>query len=168
MLNYPQRKSPRLPKYDYAQNGLYFVTICVEHRLDLLGIIVEATMKCNAAGEMIGNWWLELAKKYAGVAPMDFVVMPNHFHGIIVIDNPTPAAAHLVSLSAIIQWFKTMTTNAYLRGVREAGWPTVEGKLWQRSYHDHIIRDEIAFENIRRYIQENPAKWGQDVFYHAQ
>jgi putative transposase len=86
-LDNPGRRAPRLDGYDYSQNGMYFVTICVQNRLYLFGSVNEARMKFNAAGEMLAFWWNELAVKFSSIKPTDFVVMPNHFHGILVIDQ---------------------------------------------------------------------------------
>jgi len=114
---------------------------------------------------MLGSWWAELSKKYSSVEAADFVVMPNHFHGLVIIESLTADQGQSVALSEVIGWFKTMTTNAYIRGVKESGWLPFSGRLWQRSYHDHIIRNEHALLNIQQYIHENPARWMEDTFY---
>lgn len=118
------------------------------------------------------------------------VVMPNHFHCIIEIEETVGAdlsvcpidieqdnvddtnyaneegrkrrCAPTTAIPLIIQWFKTMTTNEYIRGVKNLGWKPFNGKLWQRNYYEHIIRDERANENISNYIINNPAKWEED------
>jgi putative transposase len=117
--------------------------------------------------------------------------MPNHFHGIIVI-NPPPVGAdlrvcpdpgirdatdrkfshggdlgeHIGSpLPRMVQWFKTMTTNHYIRGVKENGWIPFEKRVWQRNYYDHIVRNEADFIRIQTYICNNPASWHTDQLH---
>ena len=110
---------------------------------------------------MLTVWWNKLSDKFVGVTPGKYIVMPNHFHGIVEIDTTNNG----VPLSKIIQWFKTMCTNEYLRGVKTLGWQFVDRKLWQRSYYEHIIRSDEDYENIYFYIQNNPAKWEEDQEY---
>ncbi len=108
---------------------------------------------------MIKHWWYELAHKFPNVETDEFVVMPDHFHGIIILTQGTHTGA---PLSEIVQWFKTMTTNAYIRGVKLAGWLPFEGKLWQRNYYEHIVRNMTDMERIQKYIQNNPSSWEHD------
>ncbi|MDI9311558.1 MAG: transposase, partial [Limnohabitans sp.] len=68
-------------------------------------------------------------------------------------------------LHRVVQWFKTMTTNEYIRGVKNLGWPPFDGKLWQRNYYEHIIRNKQSYQTISKYINNNPAKWADDKFY---
>ncbi len=154
------RKSPRLMGYDYAQEGAYFVTICVQHRLALFGEIREQQMCMNAAGQMIAARWLEIPEHYPNAEPDLFVVMPNHMHGIVVI-----AEHQQVALSRLLQWFKTMTTTDYIRGVKNEHWQPFTGKLWQRSFNDRILRNERELNIRREYILNNPARWTEDEFY---
>jgi REP element-mobilizing transposase RayT len=111
---------------------------------------------------MIVALWLETANKFARVALDQFVVMPNHFHGIIAL---TGTENDKTALPTVIDWFKTMTTNAYIRGVRESNWESFDKRLWQRSYHDHIIRSEDALNTISQYLCNNPAQWADDTFF---
>lgn len=156
---YPQRKSTRLKGYDYTQSGAYFVTICLQNRLCLFGDVTDDVMVRNPAGEMVAELWLRANDKFPDIELDHFVVMPNHFHAIVLLH------ADNVSLLDVVQWFKTMTTNAYIRGVKSHDWLPFEGKLWQRSFHDHIIRDEAGLNTIRSYILTNPSLWQKDVFY---
>ncbi len=120
-----------------------------------------------------------MPEKFPTIDTDAFVIMPNHSHGIIVITNnvvggdlrvaPDSRQSHGIappsgptSLPTVIQWFKTMTTNEYIHGVRTRGWAPFPGKLWQRNYYEHVIRNEIELNAIRRYIHDNPAKWEQD------
>jgi len=123
------RHSMRLLGYDYAQVGAYFVTSVTKDRVCLFGEIFDGEMRLNDGGRMIEQWWFELNRKFSTVETDEFVVMPNHFHGIVVIAGVTVGAdlrvgpnsegAHAgAPLPTIIQWFKTMTTNEYMRGVK--------------------------------------------------
>jgi putative transposase len=161
------RESPRLSGYDYSQEGAYFVTVCVQGRLYLFGKIVDGNMRLNPAGQIIGKWWKELKRKFPSLKIDDYyVVMPNHFHGIVFIPElsaPTTEGGHAgPPLQRIVQWFKTMTTNEYIHGVKEHEWPQFKGSLWQRSYYDQVIRDEAALNRIREYISTNPLRWDLD------
>lgn len=173
-----QRRSIRLQGYDYSSPGYYFVTACTQRRRTMYGVVVDAEMQLNDAGRMVEHWWHGLAEKFAQVDLDEHITMPNHFHGIIVTVDRRRGAPRCapssgrsdaamrsekgVSLGEIVQWLKTMTTNDFIRGVKESGWPRFDGKLWQRNYFEHVIRDEKALNNIRRYIQANPLMWPHD------
>ena len=94
--------------------------------------------------------------------------MPNHLHGVIKIVGadpcvrPEPVEYSGAPLPKIVQWFKTMTTNAYIRGVKKYGWPQFPGKLWQRSFYEHVIRNDDDLNSIREYIVSNPIRWALD------
>jgi putative transposase len=173
--NRHHRRSIRLKGYDYAQPGAYFVTICVQDRECLLGTIADGEMRLNDAGRMVQSWWDRLPEKYPTVETDGFVIMPNHIHGIIVIAESDDVGANprvrpdeqthgsAPTLGEIVQWFKTMTTNAYIRGVKQDGWKPFPGKLWQRNYHERIVRNEQELNAVRRYIHNNPARWAEDM-----
>jgi putative transposase len=171
------RRSIRLRGYDYAQPSAYFITIVCQGRLSPFGQVTGGVMVLNDAGHMIVQWWDELSRKYPGARTDQFVVMPNHFHGIVVLSGaktgvpvganlrvcPNDAGAHAgAPLPEIVQWFKTMTTNAYIRGVKQSGWHPFPGKLWQRNYYEHIIRNQDEWHHISQYIANNPAQWDLD------
>ena len=195
------RRSIRLSGYDYSQPGAYFVTIVAQGRQCLFGDVVDDEMRLNDAGQMVERWWLGLRSKYPHVIPDACVVMPNHFHGIVILtDGPRddvqegahigaplqPPATHVgpgahvgaplqspatrgganararASVPDIVQWFKTMTTNEYIRGVKRLGWTRFTGKLWQRNYYEHVIRDKDSLNNISHYIAHNAALWDDD------
>ena len=169
------RRSIRLRGYDYSQAGAYFVTVCAHDRMCLFGEIMDGKMHLNDAGRMVEKWWLALNRKFSTMETDEYIVMPNHFHGIVVIVGadlcvcPVPVGAHAgvgahtgAPLPAIIQWFKTMTTNEYIRGVKTSGWLPFTGKLWQRNYYEHIIRNEESLNHIREYIANNPMQWELD------
>ncbi|MCG3114931.1 MAG: hypothetical protein LLH30_04550 [Candidatus Manganitrophus sp. SA1] len=150
-------------------------------------------MKFNDAGRMIKKWWLELANKFPLVETDEYVIMPNHFHGILTIvgadlcvrpdfsPDPKPnsnsirpnpegpslvdsnAGAHIgAPLPKILQWFKTMTTNEYIRSIKQFHWSPFVGKLWQRNYYEHVIRNEDELTRVRQYIRDNPLNWETD------
>jgi REP element-mobilizing transposase RayT len=184
------RRSIRLKGYDYSHTGAYFVTICTQNREYLFGDMLDGKMALNDAGQMIEKWWNKLSQKYGDVWIDTYVVMPNHFHGIITITTNTVGAnpcirpnetnpcirpntgdhltrgenmvSPLQGLGIYISWFKRMSTNEYIRGVKQHGWLPFPGKLWQRNYYDHIIRNESELERIREYIVNNPLKWESD------
>jgi REP element-mobilizing transposase RayT len=143
----------------------------------LFGNIVNEQMRLNNAGLMIKKWWQKVGGKFPSVQTDKYVVMPNHFHGIIKIvgaaprgrpirDNINNASGQLhrivPALGDILNWFKTMTTNKYIRRVKQNGWPPFHEKLWQRNYYEHIIRNEKELNHIRQYIAENPVNWRTD------
>jgi putative transposase len=188
-MTHPDRRSIRLQGYDYSLAGAYFVTIVTQKRLPLFGQVQEGIALLTPPGEMVKQWWYQIENKFSRVHLDEFVIMPNHTHAIILltpdlpegsIRNNPPVGAHLCvrpldvidpknqgghtgpPLPEIIQWFKTMTTNAYIRGVKQFGWPSFPGQLWQRNYYDHIIRNESDLDNVREYILNNPMSWEQD------
>ena len=178
------RKSIRLRGYDYSQAGMYFVTICTQGRQCLFGGVENGgVMNLNGAGEMVFATWDEIPAHYAGVEIDQFVVMPNHIHGIITLVGATPCGCPDVdyspggegqargpaptglSLSDVVQRYKTMTTKRYTDGVKQNGWQPFSEKLWQRNYYEHIIRDEAAYLKIAEYIQTNPLRWQEDTYH---
>lgn len=146
-----RRRSIRLQGYDYSQAGVYFITICTERRHCLFGDITDEKINLNAAGEMVCRWYQELEQKFPGIECDEYICMPNHLH-FIVVNAET-------DVRCLVQWFKTMSTNEYIRGVKQYAWPPFVGKLWQRNYWEHIIRNEIELTRIREYIRNNPKKW---------
>ncbi len=177
------RRSIRLRGYDYSQVGAYFVTICTQDRVCSFGDIADGEMQLNDVGRMIQSVWNELPVSYSGVETDEFVVMPNHIHGIVILVGATPRGrpetgsgnawdcgqargpaptSAAMSLMDVVSRFKTLTTKRYADGVRRLGWPAFRGRLWQRNYYEHIIRDEVSLARIREYIANNPAKWSED------
>jgi putative transposase len=161
------RKSARLPEYDYSQQGAFFVTACVQNREGLLGRILNGEMHLTQAGIAVARWWKELEHRFPLVKIDEYyVVMPNHFHGIVIILEASGSKAeggHAgPPLQRIVQWFKTMSTNEYIHGVKEHGWKPFKGHLWQGSFYEHVIRDDEALKRIREYIKCNPQRWDLD------
>jgi REP element-mobilizing transposase RayT len=156
--SWPQRRSPRLKDYDYAQNGAYIITVCTQNKVCLFGEIVEGDMRLNDAGKMVEAWWSRLPEKFPTIRLDAWAVMPNHLHGVVMILSDLPT----VSLTEAVQWFKTMTTNMYIRGAKQHDWQPFPGKLWQTSFYDHVIRREESLDKIRRFVTTNPLRWAVD------
>jgi REP element-mobilizing transposase RayT len=177
--NYSKRKVIRLQNYDYAQPGAYFVTICTQKNKSYFGEVTDGKLLLNDAGRMIEKWYSEVMNKFYDIQCCEYVVMPNHFHCIIknvgadlrvcpeYSENIFPAynggrgnlGEHTGSpLQRIMQWFKTMTTNDYIRNVKQNGWQSFDKKLWQRGYYEHVIRNENDWLTAAQYILDNPLK----------
>jgi putative transposase len=161
-----QRRSIRLQGYDYSRAGAYFITICTQNGEGLFGDINVGAGPCacpemvlNHAGNMVQTVWDEIPSHYPGTEIDEFVVMPNHIHGIIVIGAGNTGT---LSLGDIVHRFKTMTTKRYADGVKQLGWQPFDGKLWQRNYWEHIIRNEMELNRTREYIHGNPIQWESD------
>ena len=152
--------APRKPHTDYTAAGWYFVTVSTQHGRHWFGEVADGVMVLSPAGAMIAQWWAAITNKYPTIHVDASVVMPNHLHGLLHFTQTGQQ-----SLPQVMRWFKAMTTNAYIRGVNTADWPRFLGKLWQRSYHDHIIRDAASRDRIRAYIHANPANWHTDNLY---
>jgi len=157
----PRRKNLHLQHYDYSQPGFYFLTICTYHHRSLFGTVVDGIMQLDNAGKMVDQHWKALTKKFENLDLHEHVVMPNHVHGIIEINAPNPD----VPLSRIVQWFKTITTNAYIRGVKNEHWPPFRYRFWQRNYYEHVIRNDDSLREISEYICTNPLRWHLDRYY---
>ncbi len=154
------RRSIRLRGYDYSSAGAYFVTICAQNRMGLFGTICDGITQLNAAGQMVAGEWQGLVERFPGIDLDEYVVMPNHFHGILVTNNPTR-----VALGDTIGAFKSVTTHKYIQGVQHEEWASFERRVWQRNYHEHVIRDEADLQHIRDYVTTNPQKWELDQLH---
>ena len=168
-----RRRSIRLPAYDYGQAGAYFVTICTYQRKPLFGRVVEGNIRLNAVGRVAESEWLRTPHVRLEIGLDDFVLMPNHLHGIVVIvddraaDEVAPVGAHgraplqrpARSLGSLIAGYKAASAKRIniLRG--SPGAP-----VWQRNYYEHIVRNERERDRIREYIRANPFNWDQDEY----
>jgi len=149
--SHPNRRSLRLREYDYSTSGAYFVTACAHKRACIFGEVHGPRIVLNAAGRIVESTWYALVGHYHGIALDEFVMMPNHVHCIVTLSEGAPG------LSEIIRGFKTFAArriNAF-RG-------TPGRPVWQRGFHEHIIRSEEALRKIRAYVRDNPAKWHLD------
>ena len=179
------RRSIRLKGYDYSQEGAYFVTIVAQNRACLFGDVVNGEMQLNDAGQMLQSQWDALPERFPNIESDEFVVMPNHFHGILVIADkihvgavsracPVSGQSHVGQpqeiaptehdpiLGEIVGAWKSIVTDEYIRGVRQLDWQPFDRKLLQRNYWEHIVRDEQELNRIREYIINNPANWDTD------
>ena len=201
--NIHQRRSIRLKGYDYSQAGLYFITICCQDRIYRFGNVVNGEMILNEYGQIAYDEWLKTPEVRPNVQLGEFIIMPNHIHGIIQLlgrgeshspvnkgefNSPQPNKGEFNSpqpktdesnspqpksdesnspqrlrspsqtIGAIIRGYKSSVT-------RQLGLMGLEGKLWQRNYYEHIIRNEQSHQRISNYIINNPAKWTDDKFY---
>lgn len=154
MTELPKRKNTRLKEYDYSQSSYYFITICIKQRREFFSHIIDNDLVLTKFGKILEEVWNHLPKYYS--VELDYyVIMPDHFHGIIIIDNSLSARDKKVfSLSEIIDKFKSFAT----RKIRESLSNKIEFE-WQKSFYDRIIRNEIELYNIRKYISENPLRW---------
>jgi putative transposase len=158
----------RLQGWDYSRNGYYFVTVCIKDRENLFGQIENDEMLLSETGQMATQYWHEIPSHFPFIKLDEFIIMPNHIHGIIVIAE-NPETQHLASLqrktpnkfapqsnnlSSIIRGFKV--------GVKK--WATMQGISfeWQPRFYDRIIRDEKELLNVRNYIRHNHLKWDED------
>ena len=161
-----RRKQLRLPNYDYSQNGAYYITICTHNRVSLFGIVKSVgaypCVRPNAAGVMVKEKLFSLAEKYEGVKIDYYCIMPNHIHFVLVKEGAHAGAP----LHEMIKWYKTQTTNEYIKLVKQNILPPFDKHIWQRNYYEHIIRGEEDLYEIRKYIENNPAKWFFDKYFH--
>jgi putative transposase len=172
------RKQNRLKNYDYSQQGMYFVTICTKNREYLFGEIENGKMILNGVGEIANKCWLEIPNHFPHVFLDEFVVMPNHIHGVIEIKNVGNNIKNVgnniknvgnnnycslhpwqtvwsKSISSAVRGFKIGVT----KWCRRNDWKKF---AWQKSFHDRIIRNEKELNKIREYIFKNPQNWETD------
>jgi REP element-mobilizing transposase RayT len=117
-------------------------------------------LSLNDAGKILEKQWLDLAQRYTHIRLHEYVVMPNHFHGIIQIHENNNE-----NIGTIVGTFKSLTTRDYIQGVHTKNWLPFEKKLWQRNYYEHIIRNEESYLTLSKYIKENPKRWKEDKFF---
>ena len=195
MKNSPKRKSPRLKEYDYSAPGAYFVTVCTHGKAHILGEIHDGKMYLSSMGEIAENEIKNIGLHYNNVSVDKYVVMPNHIHMIIVISeqsvvegiNPFPTEKHDVSSDHENSVVTTMPNvgSAFMQTAKKYDIPNVVGKfkaavtrsvgnafmhsvkstIWQKSFHDHIIRNKNDYEKIWEYIDTNVVRWELDCFY---
>jgi len=177
------RRSIRLPGYDYTQPGAYFITLVTQNRLPLFGEVRGGEVRLSLAGQIVRSEWLALFTRFPWVEPDEFVIMPNHLHGVLRWGEPDgsrwgeASAANLVSapafmtadasplpngtargsLGAMVQNIKSVSTRKIhaLRG-------TPGARVWQRNYYEHILRTDADLDNVRAYIRANPLQWETD------
>ena len=148
-MAYFYRKSPRIPGFDYSSVNYYFITICTRNRRCIFG----KPNNLNLLGKIAQEEIEELSTHYAAIHVDKYVVMPNHVHLILIISSEQNAG-----VNQIIAQYKSGVTRK-IRQIRPSE------NIWQRSFHDHVIRNQESYEKIWNYIDGNPKKWEEDCFY---
>jgi len=171
------RRSTRLPGYDYSQPGAYFVTICTRNRECFLGEIIAGEMRLNDLGRIVANEWVNTEKIRCEITLAEWVIMPNHLHGIVLIGNHpsvvgayghrevrayghTPLRSPSKNLGAMVRGFKSAVTQQINHHLNTPGQP-----FWQRNYHEHVIRNDADLNRIREYVTDNPTRWDRDKLF---
>ena len=147
------RKRMRLEGYDYSNSGQYFITTNIGTKDFVLSNIIDAEVVLTEYGKIVSNCWYDLPYHYPNCLLDEFIIMPDHVHGIIVIDKEAEVGTKH-GLSELMRAFKSFSS----RRINEIA-PIDRKFKWQTSFHERIIRDEKALINIRNYIKRNPAKW---------
>lgn len=166
------RKANRKTDYDYSTAGHYFVTICTKDRINYFGQVINQCPMLSRLGNMVYDCWQDIPNHFSYAQLGEFVVMPNHLHGIVTIQRVGNADLHSLresghlklpdtpnydrtkmKLSKIIHGFKSSVTRHIHQQFHNQEF------AWQKSFHDRIIRNEEEYENIAMYIQQNPANW---------
>ena len=174
------RRSIRLNGFDYSNNGYYFVTVCVQNKFKLfwknkinnkradtsvrpyIGSDQIHRPYINNIGWMIEYWFGEISNHFKNVELDEYIIMPDHIHFVLIINNVgvdrcvDPIMENKKTLGNIIQWFKTITTNEYIKNVKQNNWPRFDKRLWQRNFYERIIRNEKEYLRIKEYIRLNP------------
>ncbi|MCU0344635.1 MAG: transposase [Ignavibacterium sp.] len=157
MNELPKRKNTRLKEFDYSQSRYYFVTICLKDRKEFFSHIINTDLILTEYGKILDEVWRSLPKYY-NVELDYYVFMPDHFHGILILDNTLTVKNDKedkqFSLSEIIGKYKSYSARK-IREILQMG----DKFEWQKSFYDRIIRNESELYNIRKYIKENPLRW---------
>jgi len=176
----PNRRSIRLQGYDYSGEGLYFVTICVQDMKCLFGKVVDGEVILNDAGKIAKQCWLDIPTHFPHVTIHEFIIMPNHIHGILEItqsvgvNNHSPDKDDIPSfkspsktIGSVIRGFKIGITKWFRNNQRTNNYSSLKPtkSIWQRNYYEHIIRNNTSYMNIAKYIQSNPENWVTDDYY---
>jgi REP element-mobilizing transposase RayT len=152
-----RRSSPRAEGYDYTTPGSYFFTIRTYDGVFLFGDINDGVVMRNAFGDTVDECWTGLPQHFPLVILDAFVVMPNHIHGIVMLNQAGLHSKPDYGLSQIVRVLKSFSTRR-INDIRA----TPGAKIWQRSFYDHIIRDDRDLERVRGYIEANPGNWRYD------
>jgi REP element-mobilizing transposase RayT len=166
MSEKPIRKKIRLTDYNYSQNGFYFITICSHEHKQILGHIEEEKMILNDYAEKVDSLLIDMADKQQNIILDKYVLMPNHIHMVLVVENYDSTAIHESGIIEFIQEFKSRAVMIYIKGVKEGLYEPFSKKIWQRSYYDNVIRNKDTYDLIWDYIENNPLKWSLDKYYY--
>lgn len=174
MHNHHQRRSVRLPGFNYGSIGKYFITICSHRKTHLFGVILHGEMQLNELGLAVQRCWQALPSHFPHVELDQFVIMPNHIHGIISIVSTHIEAEKAKDISPLRKQLAvrgtSKTLGSIVRGFK-AGvtkWARQNMDIcmvWQRNYYDHIIRNDADYLRLAEYIITNPQRWRSDRFY---
>lgn len=156
----PNRRTTRLTNYDYSSEDLYFITICSEGFKSTFGDIINQKIKLSILGRIVNDVWNNLTSRFNNIVLHEFVIMPNHIHGIIEIKNHGEC-----TLGEIIGAFKSLTTLKYIKVIKQNNLTPFDRRVWQKNYFEHIIRGSKSHEKIAAYIIENPIYWDDDRYY---
>ena len=146
--NLPVRKKIRLQDYDYSEENMYFITICVKNRVEILGKIIEDNIKLTKEGNVVKQNINKIGRIYKNVIIDEYVIMPNHIHILLLINYKSS-----VTISKIIKHFKTNITRE------------IEYSIWQKSFYEHIIRNEKEYLKIKEYIKYNVINCEKDKYF---
>ena len=164
-INLHHRKLIRLKEYNYALPGEYFVTICTHNHECTLGEILDGEMRLNEIGKIVEKCWKKIPSHFINMELGEFVVMPNHLHGIIIINEQVE---HIkTNIHVGVQNFEPLQLGSIIRSykaavTRECRHCRYQDFRWQRNYYEHIIRSDKELNNIREYIVNNPMQWNVD------
>ena len=166
------RRSIRITDFDYSQSGWYYVTICTFNGECLFGNVNKGMMMLNEVGKNVDRCWLNIPDHYPNANLHDYIIMPNHIHGIIEIINEDVGVQNLEPLQHRFQQIIPRSVGSIVRGfkVGVTKWihkNTKVKNVWQRNYFEHIIRNEKDMFRIQNYIRENPLKWNEDKYYNG-
>jgi putative transposase len=152
----PQRRSIRIKDYDYSQANIYFVTICIHKQIPVLGVVKNEKVALSEIGKIVDSNWQNISAHYSNVTLDDYIIMPDHLHGLIVVQDiyadainggPTKKA----TLASIVSGFKSGVTRELGKSRLAVQYP-----LWQRNYFEHVIRNQAELNKICQYIKNNP------------
>lgn len=163
------RKSVRLPQFDYSNNGAYFVTVCSKNRQRLFGRIEESVVRPSSLGILVAHLLKSIPNHFPNFHLDEFIVMPNHLHAILAVQRGTACRTPMYeefgkpvpgSIATVVRSFKSEVTRRW----RSKGGQK-SAVIWQRGYYLHVIRDQDELNRVRRYIRLNPLKWELDQYY---
>jgi REP element-mobilizing transposase RayT len=171
----PQRKVIRLKNYDYSQSGLYFITICAQDKKCLFGYIINGKMFYNKIGNIVLTYLLEIPNHFPNVKIHDNIIMPNHLHFILEIDNYEPTKIEDIKLIDTnaggcypplqAPHINSRNVSSIIRGFKQGVFKQFKKSIFQRGFYEHIIRSDESLENIQGYIYNNPMNWELDKLY---
>ena len=153
------RQSLRLRQYDYKTAGSYCVTLCTQNRQMLFGEVAGNKVNLTEIGDIVCSEWLATAQRFPSIMLDEFIVMPNHFHGIVFLNPPGQeiSADILPTLGDMVGAFKSLSTKAVRHSTGD-----VVCKFWQKNFYEQIIRSDAMLNGLRQYIQDNPCRWQDD------